>query len=80
MENTRACKRPKREPKRLFTPEIYKRRFSSERTFAWIDKFCALPIRIDHKTAHFMGAHYIVYTLTNLCRSLAQENLNKFDE
>ena len=70
-ENTRNRKRPKRGRKRLFDPDIYKRRFSSERSFAWIDKFRALLIRFDRKDASFMGAHYIVFAMTNLRHILA---------
>lgn len=73
VENTRARKRPKRGRKRLFNPLIYKLRFTSERTFAWIDKFRALLIRFDRKAAHFMGAHYIVYSLINLRHFLNQK-------
>jgi len=73
VENTRSRKRPKRGRKRLFNSEIYKLRFTSERTFAWIDKFRALLVRFDRKAAHFMGAHYIVYALINLRHLLADE-------
>lgn len=38
-ENKRNRKTPKRGRKRLFDAEIYKRRFTSERSFAWLDKF-----------------------------------------
>jgi DDE superfamily endonuclease len=72
-ENKRGRKQPKRGRKRLFNAEVYKRRFSSERTFAWIDKFRALLVRFDRKAAHFMGAHYIVYALINLRHLLATE-------
>jgi transposase len=65
-ENKRSRKHAKRGPKRLFNPEVYKLRFSSERTFAWIDKFRALLVRFDRKAANFMGAHFIVYALINL--------------
>jgi transposase len=65
-ENKRSRKQAKRGPKRLFDTEVYKLRFSSERTFAWIDKFRALLVRFDRRVAHFMGAHYIVYALINL--------------
>jgi hypothetical protein len=71
--NQRSRKRPKRGPKRLLNSAIYKRRFSSEPTFAWIDKFRALLVRFDRKAAHFMGAHYIVYALINLRHLLARE-------
>ena len=73
VENKRSRKRTKRGPKRLFNPDVYKLRFSSERTFAWIDKFRALLVRFDRKAAHFMGAHYIVYALINLRHLLASE-------
>lgn len=73
VENTRSRKRPKRGRKRLFSPDIYKLRFTSERTFAWIDKFRALLVRFDRKVAHFMGAHYIVYALINLRHLIAAE-------
>lgn len=72
-ENKRGRKRAKRGRKRLFNAEVYKRRFSSERTFAWIDKFRALLVRFDRKAAHFMGAHYIVYALINLRHRLAEQ-------
>lgn len=70
-ENIRNRKTPKCGRKRLFDGEIYKRRFSSERSFAWIDKFRALLIRFDRKDAHFLGAHHIVFALINLRHVLA---------
>jgi transposase len=73
LENKRSRKKTKRGPKRLFNPEVYRLRFSSERTFAWIDKFRALLVRFDRKAAHFLGAHYIVYALINLRHLLAEE-------
>jgi hypothetical protein len=72
-ENQRSRKKHKRGPKRLFNPEVDKLRLSSERTFAWIDQFRALLVRFDRKAAHFMGAHFIVYTLINLRHLLADE-------
>lgn len=38
-ENKRNRETIKRGRKRFFNPEIYKDRFVSERSFAWIDKF-----------------------------------------
>ena len=73
VENKRSRKKTKPGPKRLFNPAIYKLRFTSERTFAWIDKFRALLVRFDRKVAHFMGAHFIVYALINLRHLLAHE-------
>lgn len=66
IENTRNRKKPKRGPKRLFDKAVYKKRFSSERTFAWIDKFRGLLLRFDRYDAPFLGAHYIVFAMINL--------------
>jgi transposase len=65
-ENKRNRKKAKRRRKRLFNADVYKRRFTSQRSFAWIDKFSALLIRFDRKDAHFLGAHHIAFTLINL--------------
>jgi transposase len=65
-ENKRNRKRVKRGRKRLFNPTIYKRRFSSERTFAWIDKFRALRLRDDRKDANFLGGHHIAFAMINM--------------
>jgi transposase len=70
-ENQRNRRRPKRGRKRLFNPEVYKHRFSSERFFAWLDKFRALLIRFDRKDVYFMGAHYIAFAMINLRHVLA---------
>jgi transposase len=70
-ENRRNRKYPKRGRKRLFNPDIYKHRFSSERSFAWIDKFRALLIRFDRKDVYFMGGHYIAFAMINLRHILA---------
>jgi transposase len=66
VENTRNRKKPKRGRKRLFNPHIYPQRFTSERTFAWIDKFRALLIRFDRKQAHFLAAHHLAFAMNNL--------------
>jgi len=65
-ENKRNRKHPKRGPKRLFNAEIYKDRFVSERSFAWIDKFRALLLRFDRKDAVFLAAHHLAFALINL--------------
>jgi len=64
--NKRNRKSVKRGRKRLFDGAIYKQRFTSERSFAWIDKFRALLIRFDRKDANFLGAHHLVFALINL--------------
>jgi transposase len=56
--------------KRLFNPVIYKDRFASERTFAWIDKFRALLVRFDLKKIYFMGSHFLAFALINMRNSL----------
>ena len=66
VENIRNHKVTKRGRKRLFDAEVYKRRFTCERTFAWVDKFKALLIRFDRKDAFFLGAHFIVFAMINL--------------
>ncbi len=65
-ENKRNRKKPKRGRKRLFNADIYKQRFTSERSFAWIDKFRALLIRFDYKDANFLGGHHIAFAMLNL--------------
>jgi len=65
-ENKRNRKQTKRGRKRLFNALIYKQRFSSERSFAWVDKFRALLIRYDCKDANFLAAHHLAFALINL--------------
>ncbi len=65
-ENKRNRKAPKRGRKRLFNAEVYKLRFTNERSFAWVDKFRALLVRFDRKDANFLGAHHIAFAMINL--------------
>jgi transposase len=65
-ENKRNRKTIKRGRKRLFNAKVYKRRFTCERTFAWVDKFKALLIRFERKDAYFLGAHFIAFAMINL--------------
>jgi len=69
-ENKRNRKYAKLGRKRFFNAVIYKDRFASERTFAWIDKFRALLVRFDIKKVYFMGSHFLAFTLINLRDSL----------
>jgi transposase len=71
-ENKRNRKQTKRGRRRLFNPEVYRHRFTSERSFAWIDKFRALLIRFDRHDVFFMGGHFIAYAMINLRHVLAQ--------
>jgi transposase len=50
----------------LFAPEVYKHRFGSERTFAWIDKFKRLLVRFERKADYFFGFHCIAFAMINL--------------
>lgn len=70
-QNPRNRKTAKPGPSRFFNAQVYKRRFASERTFAWVDKFRALLIRFDRLDACFMGAHFIAFTMINLRHTLA---------
>lgn len=65
-ENKRNRKSVKQGRKRLFNAAVYRDRFASERTFAWIDKFRALVIRFDLKKIYFMGSHFLAFALINL--------------
>jgi transposase len=64
--NLRNRKRPKPGPKRWFDAEVYKNRFCSERSFAWMDKFRALLVRYDRRAVYFMGSHFIAFAMINL--------------
>ena len=65
-ENKRNRKHAKRGPKRFFNADVYKDRFVSERSFAWIDKFRALLVRFDLKAANFLAGHHLAFALINL--------------
>jgi transposase len=65
-ENKRNRKTTKRGPKRFFNKDIYKNRFISERSFAWIDKFRALLVRFYRRDVYFLGAHFIAFAMINL--------------
>src|SRR5581483_446754 len=69
-ENKRNRKTTKLGRKRLFNPTVYKDRFASERTFAWIDKFRALLVRFDLKKIYFMGSPFVAFALINMRDSL----------
>jgi transposase len=66
VENVRNRKVAKRGRKRFFDADVYKHRFTCERTFAWVDKFKALLIRFDRKDAFFLGAQFMVFAMINL--------------
>lgn len=71
-ENRRNRKKNKRGRKRRFNGEVYKHRFTSERSFAWIDKFRALLLRFDRRDLYFLNAHYIAFAMINI-RHLVSE-------
>lgn len=70
-ENKRNRQKAKLGRKRLFNPAIYKLRFASERSFAWIDKFRALRLRDDRHDVFFLAAHHLVFAMINLRHLLA---------
>jgi len=70
-ENPRNRQRPKPGPKRFFNQDIYKHRYVSERSFAWMDKFRHLLIRFDRKDVYFLGAHFIAFAMINLRHVIA---------
>ncbi len=65
-ENRRNRKGNKRGRKRLFNADVYKRRFTCERSFAWVDKFRALLLRFDRRDAYYLGGHHIAFAMINL--------------
>jgi transposase len=65
-ENKRNRKKNKQGRKRIFNDEVYKHRFTSERSFAWIDKFRALLIRFDRRDLYFLNEHYIAFAMINI--------------
>lgn len=73
-ENHRNRKRPKRGPKRWFNEEVYRHRFTAERTFAWVDKFKRLLMRFERYDACFLGAHYMAFTMINLRHVLSDKD------
>lgn len=70
-ENKRNRKSAKRGRKRLFNAEVYKRRFTAERSFAWVDKFKRLLIRFERKDVYWLGGHHIAFAMINLRHILA---------
>ncbi len=72
IENKRNRQSTKRGRKRYFDTQVYKQRFVSERSFAWIDKFRALLIRFDRTDFRFLAAHHLAFALINLRHLCAQ--------
>ena len=71
-ENKRNRKTVKRGRKRHFNRDVYKNRFTIERTFAWVDTFRTLLIRFERKDVYWLGFHYLAFTLINLRNLLAK--------
>lgn len=71
-ENKRNRKAIKRGRKRKYKPEVYKRRFVSERSFAWVDVFKTLLVRFERKAVYCLGFHHLAFTLINLRNRLAK--------
>ena len=73
VENKRNRKGNKRGRQRLFNADVYKRRFTCERSFAWIDKFRALLLRFDRRDAYYLGGHHIAFAMINLRHVIASK-------
>ena len=71
--NKRSRKTTKRGRKRLFNVAVYKHRYSSERSFAWVDKYRCLLIRFDRRDAYFLGGHFIAFAMINLRHLCAEK-------
>jgi transposase len=71
-ENKRNRKTVKRGRKRHFNRDVYKRRFVSERSFAWIDVFKTLLIRFERKAVYCLGFHHLGFALINLRNTFAK--------
>jgi transposase len=71
-ENKRNRKTVKRGRKRQYNPEVYKKRFVSERSFAWVDVFKTLLVRFERKAAYCLGFHHLAFALINLRNLLAK--------
>lgn len=65
-ENKRNRKTIKRGRKRQYQKEVYKRRFVSERSFAWVDVCKTLLVRFERKALYCLGFHHIAFALINL--------------
>ncbi len=59
--NRRNSKNTDNQP--LLDDQLYKERFSVERTNAWIDAFKALLIRFETKALNWLSLHYIAFSL-----------------
>ena len=59
--NKRNSKNTDNQP--LLDDQLYKERFSVERTNAWIDAFKALLVRFETKAQTWMGLHYLAFSL-----------------
>lgn len=70
-ENPRNRKRTKLGRKRLFNQDVYRHRFCTERTFAWVDTFKRLLIRFERKDDYFFGGHCIAFAMINLRHTFA---------
>lgn len=72
-ENKRGRKKPKKGRKRLFNKEVYKNRFGTERTWAWVDKFKRLLIRFERSDTYFFGLHCIAFAMINLRNMIGEK-------
>lgn len=56
-----------------FDNQLYKERFAVERTNAWIDGFKNLIIRYETNARHWLGLHYLAFTVILFRKTLKTE-------
>lgn len=65
-ENIRNRTNTKRGRKRFFNVDVYKHRFTIERSFAWADKFKRVLIRFEKIDVFFFAVNLLAFTMINL--------------
>jgi transposase len=58
----------------LIDPQLYKERFSVERTNAWLDGFKALLVRYETSAANWLSLHFLAFSLILLRKVENQTN------
>lgn len=71
-ENKRNRKTVKRGRKRHYLKDVYRHRFVSECSFAWVDVYRTLLVRFERKAFYCMGFHHIAFALINLRDRIAK--------
>ena len=64
--NKRNQKKTPRGRRWLFDEVLYRLRAGVERLFAWVDVYRTLLVRFERRKDHWMGRHYLAFSLVNL--------------